>query len=141
MKLLTQSEYARQRGISKSYICELVKEGVIPTHKGKINPEEADKILGSISQRLSYSEAKTLVMNIKARLLQIEMDEKLGKLIEVEKVKNIFVKAGNTVRDAILVIPSKLAHRLAHEKDPEKCREILDKELRQALEELSKLGE
>lgn len=140
-KLISQSLYARQRGVSRQYISKLVKEGVIPTINGKIDPDEADKILGNLSKRLDYSEAKTLVMNIKAQLLQIERDMKMQKLVDIDKVINHMTKIGNIVRDSLLLIPAKVSHQVAAEKNPNKCMEIIDKEIRQALQELSKLGQ
>ena len=42
-KLLSQSEYARQRGISQPYVHKLIRKGLIPTHAGGIDPREADQ--------------------------------------------------------------------------------------------------
>ena len=41
-KLVTQSEYARQRGISQPYVHKMISRGMFPTHDGKIDPAEAD---------------------------------------------------------------------------------------------------
>lgn len=43
--LLTQTDYAARRGVSRQYISKLVKEGVLPLIDGKVNPVQADAIL------------------------------------------------------------------------------------------------
>lgn len=44
-KLLTQKDYAARRGVSKQYIGELVRKGVLPLKDGLIDPTMADAIL------------------------------------------------------------------------------------------------
>lgn len=43
--LLTQTDYAARRGVSRQYVSKLVKEGVLPLIDGKVNPVQADAIL------------------------------------------------------------------------------------------------
>ncbi len=43
--LLTQIDYAAQRGVSRQYIGKLVKEGVLQLKNGKIDPLQADGVL------------------------------------------------------------------------------------------------
>jgi hypothetical protein len=43
--MLSQSEYARRIGVSRSHIHTLIKKKIIPLHEGKIDPTEADQIL------------------------------------------------------------------------------------------------
>jgi len=45
-KLVSFRSYAKQRGISVSYVSRLVKQGKIPTHDGLIRPIEADEARG-----------------------------------------------------------------------------------------------
>ncbi len=45
-KLVSFRSYAKQRGISVSYVSRLVKQEKIPTHDGQINPIEADEARG-----------------------------------------------------------------------------------------------
>ena len=42
-ELVSLSEYARRRGLNKSTISRQVRDGLIPTHSGLINPAEADR--------------------------------------------------------------------------------------------------
>lgn len=43
--LLSQTDYAARRGVSRQYVGKLIREGVLPLHNGKINPLQADAIL------------------------------------------------------------------------------------------------
>lgn len=43
--MLTQGQYAKRIGIARPSITGMVSKGIIPLHKGKINPKEADAIL------------------------------------------------------------------------------------------------
>ncbi len=43
--LISQSEYARRRGVSRQYVSRLVKQGVIVLENGKVNPVRADAAL------------------------------------------------------------------------------------------------
>ena len=44
---ISQSEYARQRGVSRQYVSRLVKEGVIRLKNGKVDPAQADAALAA----------------------------------------------------------------------------------------------
>lgn len=43
--LLTQAAFAKRRGWSRAYVCQMVKRGKIPTIDGKIDPDAADTAL------------------------------------------------------------------------------------------------
>ena len=45
--LISQSEYARQRGVSRQYVNRLVRQGVIALENGKIDPARADAALAA----------------------------------------------------------------------------------------------
>ncbi len=44
---ISQSEYARRRGVSRQYVSRLVKEGVIRLKNGKVDPAQADAALAA----------------------------------------------------------------------------------------------
>lgn len=138
MQLLSQYAYAKRVGLSRAYINELVRDGVIPLHDGKINPEEADRILNAKKNtRKAYQEAKTLLMNIRAQILQLELNRKKSQLVDIDEVTEHMLKVANKVKERLLKIPDKVAQKLAVESEPTKCMQIIDKEIRTALEELS----
>ena len=45
--LISQSEYARRRGVSRQYVSRLVKQGVIALENGKVDPVQADAAMAA----------------------------------------------------------------------------------------------
>jgi len=150
-ELMTQAEYARRIGVTHPRINTLVKRGIVKLQNGKINPKQADEAIEnytdptrrkaktdtSVISENSFIKARTIRENYKAALSKLEYEEKIGKLIEVEKVKNVFFRKARIVRDNLLNIPDRIAMRLINKKDPDEIKQILEKEIRQVLEELS----
>lgn len=88
----------------------------------------------------SFHEARTVKERYKAALLKIELDEKMGALVDSEQVKLTAYNAARQVRDALLNIPTRISAILAAESDQNRVAEILTGEIRQALEALTKGG-
>jgi hypothetical protein len=72
-----------------------------------------------------------------AKLTKIEYEEKSGSLVSADKVKATAFAVGQKVRSAMLNIPARIAPEVAAEVDPFRVEQILDNEIRQALEELA----
>lgn len=62
----------------------------------------------------------------------------MGELISAEKVRNAMFAKGRIIRDGILNVPDRISALLATINDAAKIHEILTKELREILEELSR---
>ncbi|MBF0395757.1 MAG: hypothetical protein HQK78_03220 [Desulfobacterales bacterium] len=105
--------------------------------KSAANEKKSQVIKSTPMGSLTLHEAMTYQARFKAALLKIELDKKNKKLIDAEEVKIAAFNKGRLVRDAILNVPHRISPILAH-KDEAKVFEILDNELRQALEELTK---
>lgn len=73
----------------------------------------------------------------KAKLAELDYLERIGKLVEKEKVEAEAFRIGQLVRDAMLNVPSRLAGVLAAETDQRRVHDLLEQEIRQALEALS----
>lgn len=77
----------------------------------------------------------------KARLVKLEYEEKTGRVISADRVRAERFRAGRALRDAILNIPTRVAHSLAAELglevDPLQVHSVMDKELRELLSEVS----
>lgn len=86
---------------------------------------------------LTFHEARTLKERYLAALRKIELDEKTGRLVEVEQVKLAAFNKARQARDTLLNIPDRIAPILAAERDQMKVAELLTRELRDALEGLS----
>ena len=48
--LVSQAEYARQRGVSRQYVGQMVAKGVIPLRGRKVDPAEADAALAAVRE-------------------------------------------------------------------------------------------
>ena len=100
--------------------------------------EQAETVKQAGTSGLSFTEARTLAQRYKAALLKIELDEKTGRLVDAEAVRVAAFNKGRAVRDALLNIPDRISPILAAESNQQKVSDILTREIRTALEELSK---
>lgn len=73
----------------------------------------------------------------RAKLVELEYEERVGTLVRKSEVEKEAFRVGRLVRDAVLNVPSRLAGILAAESDQRKVHDLLEKELRQALEALA----
>lgn len=73
----------------------------------------------------------------RAELARLDFEERIGKLVEKEKVDEIAFSVARLVRDAMLNIPSRIAGILAAESDQWKVHDLLEEEIHQALEALA----
>ena len=83
-------------------------------------------------------ESKTLEAAYKARLAQIEYEQKSGQLVDVDGVKKEAFRTARITRDAMLAIPDRLAAELAGITEPFVIHQKLMTEIRAAIEEVSK---
>lgn len=72
-----------------------------------------------------------------ANLRELEEKLKCGSLIEVDAVRVEWGKHISAVKNSLLLLPSKLAPKLATSTEVLKCQHLLDKALRDVLTELS----
>lgn len=137
----------RVLGITARRYREMAKQGIVPAVvKGKVAATEAIKAVikyyrnrsKSGWNRAAYEDARAVATRHKAALLELELRERKGRLVDAEKVKSAAFAQGRIVRDNLLNIPDRIASILAAETDHDRTREILTAEIRQALEELSK---
>ena len=128
-RLMTKTEYARHRGVSKPYITKLAKNGVLVLRGGKVDVHASDTVLDdkpvddvdpppaqaspagppprpaaeSLGQAgASFGQARTIEMVFRAKLRRLEFETKQGRLIEAEAVRKTIAEAVRTLRDGIL---------------------------------------
>lgn len=87
-------------------------------------------------ETMSYAEARAAHERFKARLAELEMEEREGKLIEADAAKREAFRVARQVRDALLNLPDRVAGELAAETNQFKVHQRLVAEIRRALEEL-----
>ncbi|CAQ54365.1 putative phage related protein [Wolbachia endosymbiont of Culex quinquefasciatus JHB] len=154
MKLITQTEWAREQGFSKQYVCYLVKKGIVELENGLINREQANEAVAAIRdpsqplRRKNYSEngeklstmlLKTRIKNEmeRGKLLEAKAKAEIGELVAVEEVKNEAFNVARVVRNNLLNIPNRVSALLASLSDTEKIHMELTEEITNSLEELS----
>lgn len=84
----------------------------------------------------TFQQARTLREAYMARLAKLEYEEKSGKLVQADAVKNEAFKTARMVRDNLLNIPDRVAGELAAESNQFKIHQRLTLEIRRALEDL-----
>lgn len=180
---VSQSEAARQEGVSRQWIHELIQQkrldvnakrqvklsqvtklrqhgldpargnhkggGQLPdTKSGRGKSKAAPKRTGAarpttvpppapdanVVVRGTFTAVRTRREEQQARLAEIEVRERLGELVEWDKVEALNAATAVMMREALLVIPDRLAAVLAAESDEIRVRALLDAEIRGALE-------
>jgi len=150
---ITQTEWARELGVSKQYVCYLVKKGIVELEDGLIDREQANRAIEAIrdpsqplrrkggeTSDLSTMLLKTRIKNEmeRGRLLEAKAKAEIGELISVEEVKTEAFNVARVVRNNLLNIPDRVSALLASMNDTEKIHGTLTEEITNALEELSK---
>lgn len=85
----------------------------------------------------AYVKARAVREAMNAKIAKLDLEEKAGRLIDAEQVKNEAFKAARAVRDSLLNIPDRLAPELAAETNQFKVHARLLEEMRRALEGLA----
>ena len=152
---ITQTEWAKELGVSKQYVCYLVKRGIVELKDGLIDPEQANEAVKAVrdpSQPLrrkggdgsSTSDLATMLLKTRikkemeqVKLLEAKAKAEVGELIPVEEVKTEAFNVARVVRNNLLNIPDRVSALLASTNDTEKLHETLTEEIRTALEELT----
>lgn len=157
--LITPSRYAKLRGLSRSTISREVKRGQIPTHKGLIDPREADLArkrnldmsrrpqdaaaaddLAAISSSASAYEilirARAARELAAAKERQLNLRKRQGELLELEDVKRTWTNAVVAMENRLRQIPDVLAPRVAAMDNVLDARALIAKEIESALRAL-----
>lgn len=133
LAMMTQSEYGRHRGCSPNYIGKLIRAGKIPFRvvagRKLIDPAAADHALGASIERVTVREeieddrptggsftpagdtsgltkARTATEIYKARIAQLEYDERVFRLIPVEDVTRSMEKCASALVRDIDLLPA-----------------------------------
>jgi hypothetical protein len=82
------------------------------------------------------TEAERQIAVLKRRMLELDVAEREGQLVEVEAIQKAIFERGRRVRDLLMGIPVRIAADLAAEADPAAVGILLEREMVQALEGL-----
>ena len=161
-KLLTQAELARELGVTRQSINELVSRGILTlTDKGRMLLSEAK---AALEERMTQPNAKTLITIAKereaeadnqldaaeatqtsfhaaralretyeAKLKRLKFEQESGVSIELTEAKRIVFTAFRTLRDQILNVPARIKDQCAAETDAVRVENLITAELTAAL--------
>ena len=87
---------------------------------------------------IDFNTARKLNEQYKAALKKVDYEERIGKLISHDVVKEQAAECALLVKSSLLSIPDRISDLLAAESDPAKVNAILRDEFRNILEEMSK---
>jgi phage terminase Nu1 subunit (DNA packaging protein) len=158
--LISKTQFAQLIPCHPSYVSRLVKRG-LPVKNGRIPRQAAlawlndnviprkrkpvrdtavvsDSKTNETPDILSRAEADRRLTAARARLLELEVGQKEGSLLDAQEVKKVWGAHVAAVRGRLLLMPGKLTTRIAALKGDEReifC--LLDKEVRATLTELS----
>jgi len=162
---MTKRAYGKSRGVTHVRIHQLAEEGKLTLVNGKIDPDVADlelqitldprkrmqQKLGTngdgkppqtepseaAKDAMALRRAQTRRERLKADIAEIEYREKCGELINRKQTYDAVFTLFRVTRDAILNCSPRLAIMVAAETDKNKCRKLIDKMLKTALEGLT----
>ena len=157
---MTQSEYAKHRGVSRVAVHHAIRDSRITLIEGKIDPAVADvqwqrntrTRAGTPANdaNLSAPPAPTQTEPLgedywssrarrekaEADLAELKLAEQRGELVRADAVRSAVSKRAAGLREALLQIPSRLAAVVAAETSQARCHELLEAELHQVLAQL-----
>lgn len=165
MPLMSLKEYAAHRGVSGAAVTIAVKAGRCPIEldsngKKVIDSEKADAswvIGGRQGQRPQGTESEAYKESVdkdnktnlppiiqsrsikeayQSRMAKLDYEERIGKTIDAEKVKEDSYKVARTIRDNILNIPDRLAAQLSGETSQYVIHKKLSDELKKAIADI-----
>ncbi|WCR54387.1 MAG: hypothetical protein PG981_001409 [Wolbachia endosymbiont of Ctenocephalides orientis wCori] len=158
----TQTEFAKEIGASKQYVCYLVKQGIVELKNGLVDREQANEALevtrdpsqllrrkgaenyGNGKSRKNTSDLSTMLLKTRikneverGKLLEAKAKAEIGELVSVEEVKREAFNTARVARNNLLNIPDRVSELFGPITDAKKIHELLTKEIKTALESLS----
>ena len=134
MALMKKSELAQKLGVSRAYISKLIKEGKLKEH-GKLVDDESLNRYKSLKDQLL--EAKLHNEELRGELLRGRVKEIESKYIPRKEAIAVFEERANTVRNAVLKIPDRVADEIASMTDIRAINQLLRDEIRATLFRIS----
>ena len=134
MALMKKSELAQKLGVSRAYISKLIKEGKLKEQDKLVYDESLNRYKSLKNQLL---EAKLHNEELKGELLRERVKEIESKYIPRKEAIAVFEERANTVRNAVLKIPDRVADAIASMTDIRAINQLLRDEIRATLFRIS----
>jgi len=166
MTIVTFADFARHKGVSREAVSKAIRTGRLFAslveengQKTKLNLDLANRewVENTDTKRKKFedidqdqenvpalrqkmpplNQSRLVLETYKARLAKLEYEEKVGKLIDADQVRESAFKLARQTRDGVLNIADRVAADLAAETDAFKVHARLTKEIREALRALA----
>ena len=134
MALMKKSELAKKLGVSRAYISKLIREGKLK-EQGKLVDDESLNRYKNLKDQLL--EAKLHNEELKGELLRERVKEIESKYIPRKEAIAVFEERANTVRNAVLKIPDRVADAIASMTDIRAINQLLMNEVKATLLRIS----
>ena len=134
MALMKKSELAQKLGVSRAYISKLIKEGRLQVQGKLVNDESLNRYKSLKDQLL---EAKSHNEELKGELLKSRVQEMEDKYVSRKDAIAVFEERADTVRNAVLKIPDRVADTIASMTDIRAINQLLTDEVRATLFRIS----
>lgn len=160
VSLMSQSEYARHRGVHRSYITRLKQNGVLVMAGNRVDVRASDAILDdrpdtepqeAVPPRLvrpaaepsgqagaSFAQARTIEMVFRAKLRRLEFETKQATLIDAELVSRRIAEHLHILRAGLLGLADRLAGTIATQSDAKRVHAFLKAEITRELYRLAR---
>jgi phage terminase Nu1 subunit (DNA packaging protein) len=124
----------RKRGIvPESTDIEVLVRSMIVYYKDLLNKKEQRSGDPLVEQKIRLTEAQ-------ANKFEIENQLKTGDLVEAKGIEDVWTRAVLATKSRLLLIPSKLSFQLGKEDNPLLIQQILEAEIFESLQELSRVS-
>lgn len=101
-----------------------------------LEAQASERAAGAAGPAGTLDEARVRKTNADAALAELQLQRERGEVVPIADVAKTFGEQCAAVRAKLLSIPTKLAPRVAIEADEGTCRELLAREITEALNEL-----
>ena len=152
--LVTQSEYAKYRGVDPSLISRWKKENRLVMVGNKVHVAGSDAVLDrdrdtrggnqfddTDVSRSEYLAIKARETHWSAEQKRLKAEQIAGKLVEADGVEREAFSQARLLRDAFLNIPDRVSAALAVETDPIIIHQTLTTEIRNVCNQLAGLAQ
>lgn len=163
---MTKANLAKELGVSKARISQYVKNGLPVAADGSVDHDTAlawvqanvVRALGGhgdgrrsaepiasmlplqapASKKPTRADAERELAELKSERLRLALDRERGEVILAAEAEQVIAENIEAAKNELLLMPERLAQRLAASKDSVEVRNILLHEVRQALERLER---
>lgn len=152
---VSQSEYARRRGISEAMVSKYKSSGRLALDdSGRVLVTESDALLADVldplrggnrtatagQDKISYLEAKTEEARARAAKAGMEAELMAGSLVRVAEVEAEAFARARGAQELLMALPDRMSPLLAVESDPAKVHVLLTDELRRVCQAIAEVA-